>query len=65
MAPWVARARKIRDMRAALYLGLFDDCRTRVEAGEDNFFMGDLIRDQAGHGLTREQMRYARPRKGA
>ncbi|KAL1710405.1 cytochrome P450 [Schizophyllum commune] len=56
MAPWVARARKIRDMRAALYLGLFDDCRTRVEAGEDNFFMGDVIRDQAGHGLTREQM---------
>ncbi|KAL1734779.1 cytochrome P450 [Schizophyllum commune] len=56
MAPWVARARKIRDMRAALYLGLFDDCRARVEAGEDNFFMGDVIRDQAGHGLTREQM---------
>ncbi|KAL1721917.1 cytochrome P450 [Schizophyllum commune] len=56
MPPWVARARKIRDMRAALYLGLFDDCRTRVEAGEDNFFKGDVIRDQAGHGLTREQM---------
>ncbi|KAL1665077.1 cytochrome P450 [Schizophyllum commune] len=56
MAPWVARARKIRDMRAALYLGLFDDCRTRVEAGEDNSFMGDVIRDQAGHGLTMEQM---------
>ncbi|KAI4523854.1 cytochrome P450 [Schizophyllum commune Loenen D] len=56
MAPWVARARKIRDMRAALYLGLFDDCRTRVEAGEDNFFMGDVIRDQASHGLAKEQM---------
>ncbi|KAI5889190.1 cytochrome P450 [Schizophyllum commune H4-8] len=56
MAPWVVRARKIRDMRAALYLGLFDDCRARVEAGEDKFFMGDVIRDQAGHGLTREQM---------
>ncbi|KAL1745669.1 cytochrome P450 [Schizophyllum fasciatum] len=56
LRPWTSEARKIQKMQKSLYLELFDECRKRVEAGDGAFFMGDVVRDRANHGLSREQM---------
>ena len=57
LAPWMQQAKKIRKMQRALYLQFFDECQQRVDANDGEFFMANVIRDKANHGLGREQMR--------
>ncbi|KAL1710409.1 cytochrome P450 [Schizophyllum commune] len=56
LAPWMQQAKKIRKMQRALYLQFFDECQQRVDANDGEFFMANVIRDKANHGLGREQM---------
>ncbi|KAI5889194.1 cytochrome P450 [Schizophyllum commune H4-8] len=56
LAPWMQQAKKIRKMQRALYLQFFDECQQRVDANDGEFFMANVIRDKASHGLGRDQM---------
>ncbi|KAI4523845.1 cytochrome P450 [Schizophyllum commune Loenen D] len=55
LAPWKKETREIRALQRELYCGIFDECKKRVEAGDANFFMAEVIKEQAANGLTREQ----------
>ncbi|KAL1753471.1 cytochrome P450 [Schizophyllum commune] len=55
LAPWKKETREIRALQRELYCGIFDECKKRVEAGDANFFMAEVIKEQETNGLTREQ----------
>ncbi|KAL1745663.1 cytochrome P450 [Schizophyllum fasciatum] len=55
-APWKRETREVRALQRKLYYGIFDECKARADAGHDNFFMAEVIREQAENGLSREQM---------
>lgn len=57
-APWIKEAREIRRLQTAMYSELMDECQQRTDAGDGNFFMADVIRDQQTHGMTKDQMRH-------